>query len=328
MLANSLNKGFRGSLATILVLYFVIFISSVFTENASENYLYPNIFYNYLTSQITSDWLVFCINHLLLIAGMGLVAYIVSNEEIVDKLNYFPIVIYLLINSMILGKESISLILLSNVAFLFAVYKILNIYRQVNVLSNIYNACFWIATTLFLNISNIFIFPVMFVALLILRPFNWREFVIALIGFISPIFIYECLSYLFNFTQWYIFESLSELFSNFKLPVLNIYFLPFLICILVLFLFSIFNMLAMGLGNTVKKQKAKSCFIWYILLIVPAIFTSGITYVSVLLLFAIPLSFFIGDFLFGIKKTRFSNLLLILTIGCGLFYLLKKAGLF
>lgn len=327
MLANSLNKGFRGSLVTILVLYLLVFTLSIFSENTSENYFYPNIFYNYLTAQITSDSLIFIINHLLLLAGMSLVAYIVSNEEIVDKLNYFSIVIYLLINAMALSKENISLFLLSNVAILYASYKVFNIYREVNVLSNIYNACFWIATTLFLNISNIFIFPVLFVALLILRPFSLREFAVAIIGFISPIFIYECLSYLFNFNQWYIFESLSELFSNFRLPLLNIYFLPFVIAISLLFLFTVFSMMAAGFGNTVKKQKAKSIFIWQLILTVPAIFTSGITYVNVFLLYAIPLSFLIGDFFFGIKRLRLANFLLMITILSALFYLVKKTGM-
>ena len=327
MLGNSLNKGFRGSLVTISVLYLLLFTLSVFVKNSSENYYYPNIFYNYLTSQIHSEFLIFILNHGLLIGGISLIAYIVSNEEIVDKLNYFPVFIFLLINAMVLGKDRVSLFLVGNIAILYSVYKIFNTYRQEKVLSSIYNACFWISVTLYLNIANIFIFPFIFISLVVLRPFNWREYAIAIIGFISPIFIYECLSYLFNFNQWYVLEGIVELLSSLRSPLLNIDFLPFLIFTIFLFALSALSFLVDGFGNTVKKQKSKTCFFWYMILISPSIFVSGVNYEKILVLYSIPLCFFIGDFLFNIKRVRLTNLLLVLFIFSALFYFVKKTAL-
>lgn len=327
MLANSLNRGFRGSFITILVIYLLILILSIFIKDPSEHYYFPNLFYNFLTAQINSGAVNFIMNHVLLLTGITIVSYIVSNEEIVDKLNYFPVLIFMLINATALSSEDISLMLLSNVAILYSVYKIFNIYRQENVLSYIYNACFWISVTLYLNISNIFIVPFLFVTLIILRPFYWREFAIALLGFISPIFIYECLSYLFNFNQWYIFESLHELFQHFRAPVFSTHFLPFFGLILLLFVLSLLSFLSQGFGNTVKKQKAKSCFLWYIVLVSPSVFTSGINYANTLLLFSIPLAFLSGEFFFNLKSTRWSNVLLTLTITALFYYLFRKIEL-
>jgi hypothetical protein len=312
--ANSFNRGFRGSITTLLIVYLLIFSLSFFIKKSTDLSFYPNIFYNYLAAKFQSPFAILIINHFLLIGGLSLVALIVSNEEITDKLNYFPVLIFFVINIVTLNKDRISLYLFSNIIVLYSLFQIFNIYRKDHVLSQIFNACFFLAAALYLNIANIFLFPFVFIALSILRPFNWREVVIAILGFICPVFIYECLSYLFNFNQWYIFESLGEMFGSFKSPALNMNFLPFLIVTVLLLILSIVSFMVEGLGNTVKKQKAKTCFFWFIVLIVPLFFISGSSYENIISFYSIPLCFLIGDFLFGMRSARFVNILVFIMV--------------
>ncbi len=327
MLANRFNKGFRGSITVLLIIYLLVFSLSFFIQKSTDLSFYPNIFYNYLAAQIQSPVIILLVNHFLLIAGLAVVALIVSNEEITEKLNYFPVLVFFVINCLVLNKDRISLYLLSNIIILYSLYQIFNTYRKDQVLSQIFNACFFLSAALYLNIANIFLFPFIFISLTILRPFNWREFVMIIIGFACPVFIYECLSYLFGFNQWYVFESLGEMFATFKQPSLNLDLLPFLIAIFLLFVFSIISSLVGGFGNTVKKQKAKSCFFWFIVLIIPLFFVSGAGYVNLMLFYSIPLSFLIGDFLFGLRSGKLVNILLLIFIASTLFYLVKKTAL-
>lgn len=327
MLSSAINKGFRGSIATISIVYLTLLVISLFYQKTENLEYYPNIFYDYLAAQIQSPFLILFINHLLLIGGAFLVAYIVSNEEIVDKLNYFPVIIFMIINITSINKDRVSLHLISNIFTLYATYKIFNTYRQDNVLSNIYNACFWISATVYLNIANVFLFPFIFIALIILRPFNWREFTNALLGFISPIFMFECISYLFNFNQWYFFESLHELFTSFKVPTLNYHYLPFLSICSLLFILSLLRFLTEGFGNTVKKQKSKTCFLWYMLLISPIFLISASNYEKAMVFYSIPLAFLTGDFFAGIKRLRIANLLMLLFFISAAYYMLKKTAL-
>jgi hypothetical protein len=325
--ANSFNRGFRGSIVTLLIVYLLIFSLSFFIKKSTDLSFYPNIFYNYLAAKVSSPFLILLINHLLLIGGLSLVALIVSNEEITDKLNYFPVLVFFVINIVVLNKDRISLYLFSDIVILYSLFQIFNTYRKDDVLSQIFNACFFLSCALYLNIANILLFPFVFVAIVILRPFYWREFVIAIIGFICPIFIYECLSYLFNFNQGYIFETMVEMFSSFKKPVLNIHFLPFLISVALLFVFSAVSFLAEGLGNTVKKQKAKTCFFWFMLLIIPLFFISGSGYENILSFYSIPLCFLIGDLLFGLRSSRLVNILVFIFVLSALFYVVQKTGI-
>jgi len=327
VLSSSINKGFRGSIGTIITIYLILFSISLFYLNNDKTDYYPNIFYNYLAAQIQSPFLILSINHLVLIGAIILLAFIVSNEEIIDKLNYFPIIIFLVINIIAINKERVSLNLISSIFILYALYKIFNTYRQDNVLSNIYNACFWVSVTLYFNIANIFLLPFIFVALTILRPFNWREYTIALLGFLSPIFIIECISYLFNSNQWYLFESVQELITSFKIPALNIDYLPFLGMCALLFVLSIVRFMVEGFGNTVKKQKSKNCFFWYMLLILPVFFISGTSYEKTMVFYSIPIAFLVGDFFGSIKRIKIANILLIAFILAAGFYMLTKTTL-
>lgn len=327
MFANSFNRGFRGSISTLLIVYLLVFSLSFFIKKNADLSFYPNIFYNYFAAKIQSPFVILLINHLLHVGGLSLVALIVSNEEITDKLNYFPVLVFFVMNIVILNKDRISLYLFGNIIVLYSLLQIFNTYRKEQVLSQVFNACFFLSVALYLNIANIFLFPFVFVAIGILRPFNWREVVMAILGFICPLFIYECLSYLFNFNQWYIFESLGEMFVSFKRAQFNLNFLPFLITIALLLIISIISFLAEGLGNTVKKQKAKTCFFWLMMLIAPVFFISGSSYENVVVFYSIPLSFLIGDFLFGLRSSRFVNVLLLVLIFSTLYYLIKKTAL-
>ncbi len=326
MLAKRLNSGFRGILWFFIVIYAIILTLNLLAKVENEIIFYPNIFYNYFESLIKVPFIVFLSNQIALFVGLALVGYIISNEEIVEKVNYFPFFIFLLLNASISDKERVSSFLLSNVIFLYVIYRILDTYRKENVLSNLFNASFWASVSLFLNIINVFIFPVIFISLFVLRPFNWRELIISLLGAIAPVFIYECLAYLVNFNQWYIFESLPMLFSAFKLPVFSIYNLPLFIFTSLLLIVSIFYYLVNGLGNTVKKQKSKSVFFWFILFVLPSVFTPGMGYVKVLSLFSIPISFLVGEYLFQVKRTKITNIIVVLLIFTTVYLLIGKLG--
>jgi len=328
MFASRLNSGFRVSLPIIGSLYAVLTVLNLFAKNLNENYYYPNIFYNYLVSQINSPTTIFLFNHLFILVSLTLVLYIISNADITEKTNCFPLFIFLTLNISVAGNERVSLFLLNNLLLLYVLHKLLDTYRKDFVLSDVFNAGFWAALSLYVNIANIFIFPVILIALLMLRPFNMREHIVCLLGILSPLVIYESMAYLMNFNQWYIFKSLQELFSNFKTPAISFHSLPLLCCVGLLSLVALFYFLGAGFGNTVKKQKAKSVFFWFILFVSPSVFTSGVNYAGILLFYSIPLSFIIGDYLYLMKNKKIANIYLFLLCGTLLYFVVSKTGWF
>jgi hypothetical protein len=66
----------------------------------------------------------------------------------------------------------------------------------------------------------------------------------------------------------------------------------------------------------VKKQKAKGIILWYLFFSLFGFFSGGATSSVIILTYAFPLAFFIGDFLFQIRRIKITNTILVLLLLC------------
>lgn len=324
MFAGALNKGIRGGIAFLSVFFLICLLASYFAPRGIETNNYPNLFYNFFAGKIESRALIVLLNYFFILTGAFFISMIAVQQEVVEKQNYFPVFVFLAVSTASVNPTQLTPQALTNVFVLYAVYKLLDIYREEDCLNQVFVAAFWLSVSAFITISSIISFPLFFIILLILRPFYWREWLVALLGFASPIFLYESVAYLSDFNQGYFIKA-SELFFNFlKLPSFSEYYLPLLLLLLALFIISLVYNLVNGFGNTVKKQRSKSILLWYVFLSFLGFFSGGSNASSIILTYALPLSFFIGDFLYSLKQVKITNTILTLLILCVLLVFLAE----
>ncbi len=314
MFAGLLNKGIRGSVALLVSVFVLGAILCYLIPHSLEIRHYPNLFYNYFTRYVTTRGAIVGLNFLFIGLGVFLISLISINQEVVEKQNYFPAFIYLLLGIACVNPFQVSPQIFTNVFILFSVYKLLDIYRKESVLSQIFEAAFWLCVSSFITISSIICFPLFFIIMLILRPFVWREWVVALLGFFVPLFLYESMAYLCDFNQWYFFEATGLYFQFLKVPSFSEYYLPLSALLVVLLFMSILAGLASGFGNTLKKQRSKSILLWFLFFATFGFFSGGANSSSITLTYAFPLAFFIGDFLYGFKQIKIANAILMLIL--------------
>lgn len=314
MFAAALNKGIRGAMALIIVLFLAGITALLLAPSGIESHHYPNLFYNFFAGKIDQKWLIVLLNILFVGISTFMISIMSARQEIVDKQNYFPVFIYLLTNLACINPEQITPQAFTNVFVIYAVYKLLEIYRQDQALNEIYIASFWLSVSAFITISSIISFPLFFIILLILRPFYWREWAVALIGFASPVFLYESVAYLSDFTQGYFIKAGTLFFETLKLPSFSEYYIPLSAMLFILFVLGLVQGLISGFGNTVKKQRAKTILLWFSFLSLPGFFSGGSNASSIILTFSFPLSFFIGDFLFSLKQIKVANTIITLLL--------------
>jgi hypothetical protein len=322
--AGLLNKGFRGSLVLLICFFLLAMLANYFATRSLETDVYPNLFYNYFTGNISNKLLIACINFLFVILGIVLVSFISINQEIVEKTNYFPVFLYLLLSSVSVNPFQITPQALTNVFILFSVYKLLDTYRREDVLRLIFDAALWLCVSAFITISSIIYVPLFFFILFIFRPFYWREWAIAILGFLTPIYIYECMAYLSNFNRWYLFNACELYFSSFHLPSPSEYYIALLIILFLLLIISIVYNLSRGFGNTVKKQRSKTILLWFVLFSTFGFFSGGANGSRIIATYAFPLSFFIGDFLYNLKQLKVANTLLAILLFSALIVFLAQ----
>lgn len=316
MFAGLLNKGLRGSLVLLSIIFLASAITLYFAPKSLEINNYPNVFYNYFSQKLTNKLLIVILNFLFIGIGVLLISFIAVKQEVVDKQNYFPVFIYLLLSIVSVNPNQLTPQIFTNVFVLYSIYKLLDTYRKENELSQLFEAAFWLSISAYITISSIISFPLFFIVLLILRPFYWRDWAIAIFGFIAPIFICESIAYLSDYSQWYLFKSVAVFLQFLKPPSLSEYFLPLTTFLVITLLFAIFQNLVRGFGNTVKKQKAKIILFWFLFFATFGFFSGGANSSSIILIYAFPLSFFIGDFLYGLKQTKIANTILFFFLLC------------
>ena len=276
-----------------------------------EEHVFYHLVFSNESSFIASQFITF----FSIIIGAFFVNFIAINQEISSKTNHIPAFLYILFAFSATTNRHIEPILTANLFVLPAIYFITSAYRQDTALSAIFKAGLLLGLASFFYIYYILLFPIAVIAIIILRSFNWREWILLIIGLLLPVYIYMCISYLNGKATLDILRIFKNNMANFQKPVFSEYYLVFLILTIFVLSISIFHNVSKGFGNKIKTVKIKYIILWLLFLSVIVVFYRQTTDM-VLLPCIIPLSIIIGDYLSEIKQLKIANTLLFLFL-CG-----------
>lgn len=328
MFVATLKNNFQTSLVVLLVLCLVLWgLSFQFITVASQPPGYQHILFDYLfNSQISAFS-----RHLIILASIAfgaiMINFLAITQEITSKTNYLPAFLYILFGFSASVNGTIEPVLIANLCLLPALFFVINAYRQENVLSPFFNAGLFLGLSTFFYTFYVFLFPVFFIALLIMRSFNWREWLMLLIGMLSPLYLFTAICYLENkpvLTAWFI---LQENLSSAQLPSLSEYYSLYLLIIVFVFVLALVFYLTKGFGNKIKTTKAKFILLWILIASIVCIAYTKQTDM-IFLPFIISLSVLLGDYLAEIKQLKIANTLLFLIIAGFLIIYTHALGFF
>jgi hypothetical protein len=139
---------------------------------------------------------------LLMLAGALVFNHLFQKYDLIDRKNQLPGLCYVLAFSWSPFVIHYNHVLLALLFLLLSLRRMMSIYRQPGVHRELFDA------GLLLAIASLFYLPfagfmlALWISVLVLRPFNWREFLMPLIGFTTIIFIFESFNYLFDWNIW------------------------------------------------------------------------------------------------------------------------------
>lgn len=316
MIVGPLKSNFQFSIIILLLLCVGLWVGTfgfATTIISPINYK-EHVFYSYFFNPSFSYLFKQIITLVVILTGAFFTNFLAIEQEITNKTNYLPAFLYLLFAFSANTKGLIEPILTANLFILPALNFLMNSYRQDDALPESFKAGLFMGLASFFCIHYIVIFPLSVIALIILRPFNWREWTVLLLGLLTPLYIYVSICYLTTNEAFAVFNMMKEATSSIHKTLLSEYYMALIFMMMLVAVFALIRYLSKGFGGKVKTKKTKYILLWMLILSLVMVFFEQMSDM-ILLPCIIPLSIIIGDYLSEIKQLKIANTLLVLFIG-------------
>lgn len=258
-------------------------------------------------------WLSTILAVLLIIVEGFLLNYIVNENDVLTKKTNLPALFYIVFMSNNSAMLELHPVIFANLFLFFALNKILNSYRKDVAFSQVFDAGLLISLATLFYFPCIVFLPLIGIALILFRPFLWREWMISFIGVLVP--------YIFVLTYYFWNDSLDYLFfDKIFYPAISktkpeeltptFYFLLSVGWLIVLFsLAGLFKGLE---GGAQKTKKSLILMIWFFAFGVLSVFLAPQISTKHFSLLTIPLSVICSNYYLRMRKELLGEILFLI----------------
>lgn len=298
---------------TILLYSVALFKQPSFISVADTGPLYASIV-NYLSR--SSSTIMFLTGLALFITQVFYLNHISNKYEVLYKPSHLPALIYILCMGLFPSFLSLHPMLFVNLILLLVLELLFSIYKSDSGISTIFNAGFLMAIATLFYIPCAMLFLLLWVGLILLRPYAWREWVSSLIGYSLP-FFFISVYYLYKGELEHFWMSLLK-FSDSRLMMAFVFNERFYICLVILLcllLMAVIKLQGNFYKNFIRTRRYQQVI--GVFLILSALSFTMATSLSLyhFTLVAIPLSIFIGYYFLASKLTFWKEVFFLILVG-------------
>jgi hypothetical protein len=212
--------------------------------------------------------------------------------------------------------------LLASTFIILALGKALRLFKQQHCFGELFDMGFLIAVASLFYKPALLLFFLLLIAIFIMRPFNWREWVINISGFVTVYFLTGTCFYITDglngFIQQHLLSakpdvSASSFTGGISLPVVGIFTGLLFAAGLLVFLFNF-------LKSTVQARKLLTNIAWAFVLSAASVALAGAVTAAHFVILGVPLSIIITYLFMHIRRVKFANVLHLIWLALVLFF--------
>jgi hypothetical protein len=133
-----------------------------------------------------------------------LLNFLVNRYNLLGKSTFLPALMYVTVSSLFSPFLVLSPPLMCNFLVIWMLFKLFDLYKGESAMSTSYDLGMMVAIGTLIYFPFIFLFLTIWIALIIFRPFNWREWTASIIGYATIFFFLAVMYYLHNkFDKFY-----------------------------------------------------------------------------------------------------------------------------
>ena len=275
--------------------------------------------YKLITAGIKDyPFVITLISFLLIFAEALLINYIIQKNEIINTTSYLPALVYMVLMALQPDMFSLHPIVIASLFMLLAIHTLMQSYKKETSYAQAFDTGFFIAMASLFYIPSVVFILLLWIGLLILRPFVWREWIISLIGFALPwvflVFYYfwnDNLESLQYDSLYYTLITPQKSFSSISFSYMAYAQVGVL---LVASFFSFGRLMHDIRAGTVRTRSNLFLMIYFFLLAFVSIFLAPAYSIPYLSFLSAPFTVFFSSYLLFVKKTWLAEILFLLLI--------------
>lgn len=150
--------------------------------------LYRHLLWSYPKAPLFANSTQLALGFVCLVAQALLFNKVVNTHNLMGKVSFMPALLFIVCGSFFESFASFGPVQICNFLIIWMLNRYLNMYRQSDVQRMVYDLGMVVAIGAVLYTPFLMLFPIIWVSLMIFRPFNAREWFIALLGFLTIAF--------------------------------------------------------------------------------------------------------------------------------------------
>jgi hypothetical protein len=245
-----------------------------------------------------------------------LVNSLVNKYNLLSKPTFLPAIMYVAISGLFMPFITLSAPLVCNFLVIWMLFKLFELYKSDDAKSTVFDLGMIVAIGTLLYFPFIYLFLVIWIALIIFRPFNWREWVVGTVGF-ATIFFFLAVFYYTHDQLGRFYDIWLPLGSKFPNSIhINYYNYVVLIPVIIILVLCFIKLRGNFFKSYVQVRKSFQLLFFAFLIAGLSFYVKAQFNLNHFLLCAVPAAiFFAYYFLYATNKWVYETLFFLLLIG-------------
>ena len=207
---------------------------------------------------VLTPWLGAGIAWVVITLGAILFNWVYNRHELHNGPTYVPAIVFSNLFTVIFLLNHSITFLFAQIFLTMGANRLLEVYRQKSALDPYFRAGFWFGLAALCFPLYLTLFPMLLVAVIFTRGYNFREYIMPLAGFVFPIMYCFSMQYLFmDNWNFYLFKRIISLNTQDNWMIHSYSKLSFYALCALSLLFSMQSLIASGDRNTNKNRNSK-----------------------------------------------------------------------
>ncbi len=274
----------------------------------------------YLTNTIISS--IFAL--ILIIIQAFYLVYINKVYNFISQRTFLTSLLFVLISSAFLNLHYLHPAIIANIFVLLTIVEIFSSYQKPKVYKASFNSGFLIAVAGLFYVNANFLILFVFISLMVLHSFNWREWISVIIGFITP---YIITLFIYYYTdQWMSLRVILDTIFHHHSLKLN-WPLSYYIFTSILFLIgsiSIFKLSTTYSNNKISTRNYFSLFTILLIILLLIFLISPFASIELIVIIAVPLSYLVSNYYLSNGNRWAQEISFLFLLGSFIFFYIQK----